>query len=272
MKIIKGDFKNSGKAVQLSIDKLLQQGASVKINDSSPYSAMLLKLLGPYLGSTPHPDIMEDIIKSGIIAWNMAIIKSTGFPGFSKMYKDTLSEAGITKKGERIIKEIMQGKESEFAEHLNFIEDYEIYEAEDGMAHVNIISKTFTDFINNYTEEEQEFENMQYEEGYIDRNAVLVKPKPAFWDWLKKHDNDFVPPSPPHENTIYLIHEKDSDKATTAWLKKNFDKIFVNELEGWVTYPELWPQKRTYKMFTDFFETEYHSMIMDLENEPVSKE
>lgn len=134
MKIIKGDFKNSGKAVQLSIDNLLQQGASEKINDSCPYSAMLLKLLGPYLGSTPHPDELEGMIETGIIAWNMAIIKSTGFPGFSKMYKDTLSEAGITKKGERIIKEIIQGKESEFAEHLNFIEDYEIYEAEDGMA------------------------------------------------------------------------------------------------------------------------------------------
>ncbi len=45
-----------------------------------------------------------------------------------------LSAAGITKKGEKIIKEIMQGTEAGFAEHLNFIEDYEIYEAEDGMA------------------------------------------------------------------------------------------------------------------------------------------
>jgi hypothetical protein len=63
----------------------------------------------------------------------------------------------------------------------------------------------------------------------IDRNAIVVKPKKTFLDWI-----NFVYPERPvskiEECNIYLIREMDSNQAIEKWLKRNFDQIFQNEL------------------------------------------
>jgi hypothetical protein len=68
------------------------------------------------------------------------------------------------------------------------------------------------------------------------------------------------------------LQEIDTQKQLNAYLKKNFDKIFINELDTWLTDEDDYPEKRTYKMFTDFFEVVFHNMVLDLEKEPVIKE
>ncbi len=166
----------------------------------------------------------------------------------------------------------MNAKQGKYAEHMNFIESYKLNEDNEGIMHVSIISKPFSDLMNDIKLEDLELEELQYEEGFINRNALLVKLKPAFWDYFKQNDNNFTEPELPIEYNIYLIHEKESDKETTYWLKKNFDKIFINELATWITDENYWPKKRNYKMFTDFFELQYHSMVIDLEKEPVIKD
>lgn len=47
---------------------------------------------------------------------------------------------------------------------------------------------------------------------------------------------------------LYLIREVDSNEAIHKWLKKNFDNIFINELNDWHTDEEVWPDNRTYKI------------------------
>ncbi len=106
----------------------------------------------------------------------------------------------------------------------------------------------------------------------IDRNAIIVKPKQPFFDWLNKIFQDEEPIMTLDENNIYLIREMDSNEQILQWIKKNFDLIFLNELNNWYTDENVWPQKRNYKMFAEWFDIEIHSMIIDLEDFPVTKE
>jgi hypothetical protein len=105
----------------------------------------------------------------------------------------------------------------------------------------------------------------------INRNAIVVKPKQALIDWV----NSIYPESPieaVNEATVYLIKEKDSNEAIEKWLQKNFDNIFQNELNNWHTDEKDWVQKRTYKLFKEWFDIEIHSMILDLEETAITKD
>ena len=45
---------------------------------------------------------------------------------------------------------------------------------------------------------------------------------------------------------------------------KRWRWFFEEELHGWIVDPELWPDKLTPKTFTQFFDMEIHSMVMDV--------
>lgn len=106
----------------------------------------------------------------------------------------------------------------------------------------------------------------------INRNAIVVKPKQALFNWI-----NFIYPDEPveagdDEGTVYLVKEKNSNEAIEKWLKKNYDKIFQNELNNWHTDENDWPHKRTYKLFKDWFDVEIHTMILDLEEIAITKD
>ena len=105
----------------------------------------------------------------------------------------------------------------------------------------------------------------------INRNAIVVKLKQPFFDWVNAVEPSFSV-TQKEEGTVYLIREKVSNEAIERWLSRNFDKIFVTELEGWLTIESDWPAKRTYKLFKEWFEVEIHSMIFDLEEFEIVKE
>jgi hypothetical protein len=106
----------------------------------------------------------------------------------------------------------------------------------------------------------------------IDRNAILVRPKQPFYDWANAMFKDGKPINEKDECNIYLVHEKASNEEVMKWMRTHFDDIFVNELNDWCTDEGRWPQKRTYAVFTTWFDVEVHSMVLDLEDDPVTKE
>lgn len=73
------------------------------------------------------------------------------------------------------------------------------------------------------------------------------------------------------ERTVYLISEDDEENGETqqAWIKRNFRQLFETELEGWYTDPDLWPKPLTFKLFHEWFETEFNSIIIDTVDEPI---
>jgi len=105
----------------------------------------------------------------------------------------------------------------------------------------------------------------------INRNAVVVHGKKPFFDWIS-----FLYPESPVtgqvEGNIYLVREMDSNEQIEKWLKRNFDKIFQNELNDWHIDATAWPQKRTFKTFCDWFSYEIHSMVLDMEKSRITKD
>ena len=114
-------------------------------------------------------------------------------------------------------------------------------------------------------------EPLPYYFDSINRNAIVVKPKEALFNWV----NSIYPDSPVSgvdEGIVYLIKEKDSNYQIENWLKRNFDEIFQNELNNWHTDESAWPPKRTYRQFKEWFDVEIHSMIVDMEDDEIIKE
>lgn len=106
----------------------------------------------------------------------------------------------------------------------------------------------------------------------IDRNAIIVRPKRPLYNWISSIFKGEAPVFEKEESNVYLISEMDSNEDVKRWLKKNFDQIFTNELNDWYTVEDRWPKKRTYKMFEEWFDIEINSMILDLEDGPITKE
>lgn len=112
----------------------------------------------------------------------------------------------------------------------------------------------------------------------LNRQAFVVKIKKPFLDWVNStasrlgDDAVIGPEIASDSSTVYLVREMDHVDGMQRWLKKNFDDIFVNELNNWFTDENLWPANRTYKMFCDWFEVSEHIMVLDLEDTPLDKE
>ncbi len=106
----------------------------------------------------------------------------------------------------------------------------------------------------------------------INRIAIIVRPKKPFFTWINSVFPENRPIHENEENNIYLIHEKDSNDLILKWIKKKFDIIFTNELNDWCTEENAWPKNRDYKMFSEWFDIEISSMILDLEDDPVTKD
>ena len=56
------------------------------------------------------------------------------------------------------------------------------------------------------------------------------------------------------------------------FLKKNFKTIFESELDSWMTDPGVWPKKRTFKLFKEWFDIQVSDMIFDLAKDDVTTE
>jgi len=104
----------------------------------------------------------------------------------------------------------------------------------------------------------------------INRNAILVKAKKPFYDWINYVAPEF-PVIPNDEGTVYLVKEMQTTAKIESWLKRNFDQIFKNEMNDFHTDENDWPQKRTYKIFKEWFTVEISSMIVDLQDKPIEK-
>jgi hypothetical protein len=109
----------------------------------------------------------------------------------------------------------------------------------------------------------------------INRTAVVIKPKQPFVDWLNSipgEKSDYTLEKMPSEHTTYLIPEFFGPDESRTYIKKIYSYIFEFELFGWYTPEELWPQKRTWNMFQEWFDIEINSEVFDLVEGDIEKE
>jgi hypothetical protein len=109
----------------------------------------------------------------------------------------------------------------------------------------------------------------------LNRSAIVVKPRQPFLDWLHAVDptsRDIALPEVVADPTIYLIPECDSEADVHKFLRELCEEIFVEQLAGWLTDEETWPQDRSFDAFCRWFDWQHHSMLIDLCDKPLTDE
>ena len=113
---------------------------------------------------------------------------------------------------------------------------------------------------------------------FANRDAFLIRSKPAFTDWLHSLTKD--DPDAPEtwslasEPILYLVDELEMDipEAGKAQLKKCWREIAESEFEAWWTVDSDWPKLRTLADFEKYFTWEYISMIHDTSDSEIEFE
>lgn len=100
----------------------------------------------------------------------------------------------------------------------------------------------------------------------VERTAVAIAPKQPFWNWLISIDPKLATASGHLADdgpTVYLLPGFDEMKDLEKWFKKNFDKIFTDQMNNWYTDERLWQPNRTFALFKEWFTYSLFTMVMD---------
>ncbi len=112
----------------------------------------------------------------------------------------------------------------------------------------------------------------------INRHLVILMPKQPVLDWIMRVD-----PTPPtnlsldgmrQEQNAFLVPDSlDGQQDAERWVYRRWSMFFEGFLAEWYTVESWWPQKRTLKMFKEWFDVQYHSMVWDMAaGEPIDYE
>lgn len=105
----------------------------------------------------------------------------------------------------------------------------------------------------------------------INRVAIVVRPKPAFFDWAAGLEGG-VGESPTSWCSVYLAEAVEDDEPEDT-LQRHFKGGFEEQLESCYTRKADWPSPRTFAMFQDWFDSEIGDLVFDLsDDKPIEHE
>jgi hypothetical protein len=233
-------------------------------NTGVKYSQLLEKFLEPFVNDFKDVEFHEDIIEFGINAWNSANMKLLLPEEETDAVFDALENSDINV---ALLNKMIDYKISHFKNHSNFIVDYDLEETSEDPI-LKITTQEQDAYLKSMFEQfDQEDTDANFDENYINRSAIIIKPLQPFIDWcsnLYPDDLDDI-----SATRTYLISEDIED--IDSWLGKKFDKIFTLELESWHPNKKEWPKKRNYKMFKEWFQIDISTMVYDFEINPIQK-
>lgn len=112
----------------------------------------------------------------------------------------------------------------------------------------------------------------------VNRNLILLVPRQPALDWLFSIEPQLIQEmtldSLRQEQDAYLVTEDkfNSIEAAQQWVDRHWNKFFSQFLSTWYLDESLWPKARTLKMFREWFEVQYHSMVWDLSLDPLIRD
>jgi len=242
-------------------------GKNIVQNEEKKYSDMLNSLIEPFENDFPEGMDIDDMIGFACNAWNLGCMSQI-MP--KKEFANLLTSEPLPEHEKTVLKKMIDLKKKKFAAFDRFIDDFKL-EEKNGDLVLTVLTQDKEAFLTKLMEEPPDFmpEKADFEEGYINRHAIVIKPLQPFFDWLNSlYPEDQV--NEVEEPNIYLVDNNVDDLE--RWLKKKFDPFFRMELDDWHTDKKEWPQKRSYKMFQQWFSVDVSTMIYDMENKPVYKE
>lgn len=101
----------------------------------------------------------------------------------------------------------------------------------------------------------------------VKRTALIVKPKQPYIHWANSLDEDGVKLGGDFEpeHTVYLIDEiAGYEVDVKAMVAPYYEFIFEEELNAWHRLESDWPSPRDLATFLEWFEVEYHTIVLDL--------
>ncbi|MFO7868708.1 MAG: hypothetical protein R6U95_05355 [Bacteroidales bacterium] len=265
----------------------LFSGKPINDDDNKKYADIITHLKETFVDEFPKKNDESERISLILSAWNMACLNQL-LPEYEDLDLIELNE--YSKNEKKLLKKIIDLKYKKFAEFTQLINDFSI-EKKDGKFELTVITKDIEAFAKNFAknqvegiedfdeefdeEYDEEFEkelqkDLQFDEGVINRNAIVLTPRKPFWEWARTCSPFYSKSEETNTSNIYLIDEDIDD--CEKWLQKKFDTYFTIELEDWNTTKKDWPKKRSYKMFKEWFTINFSTMVYDMEEKPVSKE
>lgn len=102
----------------------------------------------------------------------------------------------------------------------------------------------------------------------INRVAIVVRPKPAFFEWAETLDGEKIE-APEAWSSVYLVEASEDDEPEET-LQRHFKQVFEEQLGSWHTRKADWPLPRTFAMFQEWFDAEIGDLVFDLsDDEPI---
>lgn len=109
----------------------------------------------------------------------------------------------------------------------------------------------------------------------IDRSIAIIRPKQPFVDWanqLPDADGEVSLSDLRDDCLAVLVPEYDTKEEASENLAALWEDLFEEELRGWSTDESMWPTARTKEMFLDWFDVEFHSVVIDPYEDEIKKE
>jgi hypothetical protein len=114
----------------------------------------------------------------------------------------------------------------------------------------------------------------QDEPTWLNRSAIIITPKAPYIAWANSFDD-----GPRYEEAddeegppVFLGPGTDTVAEVDRFVERHFDLFFEHWLNDWCTDPSLWPQRRTRKMFHEWFDVRIASMVIDTVRAPLELE
>ena len=108
---------------------------------------------------------------------------------------------------------------------------------------------------------------------FVDRSVAIIKPRQPFLDWLTSvAGNDMVDLTLDNlraDCTALLVPEYDDPEEAVAWVDERAEQLFRQELASWHEDEAAWPADRSLMVFWQWFDVEFHSLVLDSVDEPI---
>ncbi len=103
--------------------------------------------------------------------------------------------------------------------------------------------------------------------GMINRSVVVIKAKLPFLEWTQGLPDPLegLTLERLHDDShAYLFPEWDTHAEREELLADVYNHLFEHELFGWHRDERAFPKRRTLAMFREWFDVEFHSVVVDL--------
>ncbi|MDO9204416.1 hypothetical protein [Methylotenera sp.] len=119
----------------------------------------------------------------------------------------------------------------------------------------------------------------EYPRFQLNRGLVVLRYKQPYIDWVRTAGElpmDLTLENANDDSEAFLVPSFDSPidpvdgtEDAIKWVEKRWRMFFEHILSSWILDEAEWPKKRTLKMFREWFDVEYKSMVWDMGNEPL---